>query len=49
MPAYSGLLIEERDRIGVVRAAGRLIGAIAKARQPSLPRASVGQKLKLVL
>jgi hypothetical protein len=32
MPAYSHLLDQERERIGVVRAAGRLIGAIAKAR-----------------
>ena len=31
MPAYSHLSDEERDQIGVMTAAGRSVGAIAKA------------------
>ena len=31
MPSYSHLLEDERDQIGVLRAAGRSIGAIARA------------------
>jgi hypothetical protein len=34
MPAYSHLLDEERDQIAVMRAAGRLIGAIALGQTP---------------
>ena len=44
MPAYSHLLDDERDQIAVLRAAGRSIGAIARALQRA--KSTVSRELR---